>query len=39
MKSDRVVYLCWHMGEDSIEFWHDAESGFAGREPLADDDV
>ena len=38
MKHDRVVYLCWHLGEDSIEFWHDIESGFSGREPLEDDD-
>jgi hypothetical protein len=34
MRNGRVVYLCWHLGEDSIAFWHDIESGFAGREPL-----
>jgi len=28
------VYLCWHSGEDQVEFWHDLESGFAGRQPL-----
>jgi len=39
MKEDRVVYLCWHMGEDSIGYWHEVESGFAGREPLAEDDA
>ena len=38
MKRDRVVYLCWHLGEDSIEFWHDIETGFSSREPLGDDD-
>lgn len=38
-KSDRVVYLCWHLGEDSIAYWHDIEAGFAGREPLKDDDL
>jgi hypothetical protein len=39
MKDDRVVYLCWHLGEDSIEYWHEVESGFAAREPLEDGDV
>lgn len=38
IKADRVVYLCWHLGEESIGYWHDAEAGFAGREPLGDDD-
>jgi hypothetical protein len=38
MKADRVVYLCWHLGEDSVGFWHDVEAGFAGREPLGEDD-
>src|SRR4051812_15997171 len=28
----REVYLCWKLGEgDRISFWHDLESGFAGR--------
>jgi hypothetical protein len=39
MKQGRVVYLCWHLGEDSIEYWHDIETGFAGREPLDGTDV
>lgn len=30
----RVVYLCWVLGEDRIEWWHDLETGFAGRQPL-----
>jgi hypothetical protein len=35
----RVVYLCWQLGEQRIEYWHDIEAGFAGREPLDDSDV
>jgi len=31
----RQVWLCWRLGEDSIDFWHDREDGFAGRLPLA----
>ena len=34
MRDGRVVYLCWRLGEDKIEYWHDIESGFGGREPL-----
>lgn len=39
LKEDRVVYLCWHLGEDSIEYWHDIEGGFAGRELLDEQDT
>ena len=38
MRQGRVVYLCWQLGEDSIGYWHDVETGFAGREPLDDTD-
>lgn len=30
----RTVLLCWHVGEEEIRFWHDADEGFAGRKPL-----
>jgi len=30
----REVYLCWQYGEESIQFWHEIEAGFAGRQPL-----
>jgi hypothetical protein len=38
MRGGRVVYLCWQLGEDQIEYWHDIETGFAGREPLDETD-
>ena len=38
MRLGKVVYLCWQLGEDRIEYWHDIESGFAGREPLDETD-
>jgi len=28
----REVYLCWKYGEESIQFWHEIEAGFAGRQ-------
>lgn len=30
----RDACLCWKLGEDSVAYWHDPESGFAGRQPL-----
>ena len=30
----REVFLCWESKEDDIEFWHDLESGYSGREKL-----
>ena len=30
----RRVYLCWKLGEESVEPWHDIEAGFAGRQKL-----
>jgi hypothetical protein len=31
----RRVLLCWHLGESSVQFWHDENAGFAGRQPLS----
>jgi len=28
------VLLCWRVGEESVEWWHDLEEGFAGRKPI-----
>jgi len=33
-RNGREVYLCWKFGEDQIRYWHDLDSGFAGRQPL-----
>ena len=30
----REVYLCWKLGESGIGWWHELETGFAGRQPL-----
>ncbi len=35
MRDGHVVLLCWQLGEDEqIEWWHEIEAGFAGRQPL-----
>jgi hypothetical protein len=28
------VFLCWEQDEEAVEFWHDLDTGFAGRERL-----
>ncbi len=30
----RVVLLCWRLGEPEVLYWHDLDTGFAGRQPL-----
>lgn len=30
----REVFLCWELDDEDIEFWHDIDAGFAGRERL-----
>ena len=31
----KEVFLCWEQDEDDIEFWHDLDTGYAGRERLS----
>lgn len=28
------IYLCWVLGEDSVQFYHGPDEGFQGRKPL-----
>ena len=30
----RPVYLCWRLGEPTVEYWHEVDAGFAGRQRL-----
>ncbi len=34
LRDGREVFLCWELEEDDIEFWHDIDTGYAGRERL-----
>lgn len=34
LRDDRVVYLCWQLGEGPIAYWHEIDAGFAGRRPI-----
>lgn len=30
----RSVLLCWRLGEPSVQFWHEEDAGFTGRQPV-----
>lgn len=34
LRGGKVVYLCWKKGESSVEWWHDIDAGFAGRQRI-----
>ena len=36
MRNGRRVYLCWQHGEETIDYWHDIDAGFAGRQPVVE---
>ncbi|MAX22814.1 MAG: hypothetical protein CMJ60_11710 [Planctomycetaceae bacterium] len=35
-KDGRVIYLCWRLGEASVEHWHEIDAGFNGRRSVTD---
>jgi hypothetical protein len=36
IREDRDVFLCWKLGELRVDYWHELDTGFAGRMPLDD---
>ena len=34
LRGDREVFLCWRYGEAAVTFWHELDTGFAGRQPV-----
>ena len=34
--SGRQVWLCWRRGETAVDWWHELDTGFSGRQPLAE---
>jgi hypothetical protein len=37
MMDDREVFLCWKLGEARVGYWHELNTGYAGRQPLPGD--
>ena len=33
-REGREVYLCWKYDEERIDYWHETDSGYSGRQPL-----
>jgi hypothetical protein len=36
-RDGRIVYLCWRADEDEIGWWHEVETGFAGRQRVTEE--
>ncbi|MCZ6670735.1 MAG: DUF2203 domain-containing protein [Acidobacteria bacterium] len=36
-REGRTVFLCWRLGENQVRYWHEIDSGFAGRLPIDND--
>jgi hypothetical protein len=34
LRNQREIYLCWEQDEEDIQFWHDLDSGYSGRERI-----
>ena len=34
LDGEREVLLCWRLGERSVQWWHDLEAGFGGRQSV-----
>lgn len=34
LRDGRQVYLCWQYGEDGVQYWHEMDAGYAGRQKI-----
>jgi hypothetical protein len=34
LAGDRLVFLCWQVGEQTVEHWHTLDGGFSSRQQL-----
>jgi len=32
----RLIFLCWKLGEERIEYWHELDDGFVGRRHISE---
>lgn len=36
LASGRQIWLCWRLGEGDVEWWHELDDGFGGRQAMVD---
>ena len=36
-REGRIVYLCWKRDEPKVLYWHELDTGFAGRQEITPD--
>lgn len=34
---NRLVFLCWRLGEEAVTHWHELDGGFGGRQAIPED--
>jgi hypothetical protein len=34
LQEGRLVFLCWRLGEDGVQHWHELDAGFGGRQRI-----
>jgi len=39
LNGDRLVFLCWKLGEPEVSHWHALDGGFATRRPVSRGDA
>ncbi len=39
LRDGREIYLCWRLGELTVGYWHELDTGVAGRTPLDEDSL
>ena len=35
LNGDRLVFLCWKLGETEVAHWHRLDAGFSDRQPIS----
>jgi len=38
IRAEREVFLCWKLGEENVQHWHELDTGFSGRKPIDEHD-
>jgi len=39
LNGDRLVFLCWKLGEADVAHWHGLDAGFADRHPIGHGEI